>query len=86
MTVEELKKAADELGYNIVKKREPLPTLERCSCGANRRMYGIRSASTYKKPGIFYSCEACGLEGEPGMSKREAIENWNRAVLESKAK
>lgn len=84
MSLEELKKIAGELGYSVVKKRQPLPKLERCSCGANRRMYGIRSASTYKKPGIFYKCEACGLEGKSGMSKREAIENWNRAVLESK--
>lgn len=86
MTVEELKKAADELGYNIVKKHQPLPKLLECSCGANNRLYGMRAGGVNKRAGRFIACESCGLEGEPGRTKHEMYENWNRAVLESKSK
>lgn len=86
MTVEELKKIAGEMGYNIVKQNRPLPKLLDCSCGRNCRSISLATNGHAGKYGRFLKCVCCGLEGAPGKTKREIYENWNRAVLESQAK
>lgn len=75
MTVEELKKIANELGYNIIKKQEYIKLLP-CTCGWSRRShwYGVNGYNNY-----IYICEKCGKRAM-GSTEREAKLNWNRMV------
>lgn len=77
MTVEELKKIANEMGYNIIKKQEYIKLLP-CKCGCTRRehWYGI-----YKDDAYILKCENCGAKAQ-GSTAREANLNWNRMVSE----
>lgn len=75
MTVEELKKIANEMGYNIIKKQEYVKLLP-CKCGCNRRehWYGVKKDDAY-----ILKCENCGAKAM-GSTIREANLNWNRMV------
>ena len=77
MTVEELKKIANEMGYNIIKKQEYIKFLP-CKCGCNRRehWYGINEDNAF-----IFVCEKCGATAK-GRTDREARLNWNRMVSE----
>ena len=74
MTVEELRAEANALGYNIIKKPEPLPKIPPCSCGSGRRERWVGQAS-YNKEIIL--CPRCGKKAF-GKNEREARENWNK--------
>lgn len=73
--LEDLKRLADELGYSLVKKQPPMPKLLPCKCG--RKQIGEWVAVG---KGYIRKCD-CGLKAEPGKTKREARENWNRMIL-----
>lgn len=77
MTVEELKKIANEMGYNIIKKQEYIKFLP-CKCGCNSRehWYGVNGYNNY-----IYICKKCGATAQGG-TEREARLNWNRMVSE----
>lgn len=77
LSIEELKKMADELGYKLVKKQQPLPKLLPCKCGCTRREIWLTVS------GKSYHCPQCGLAGQPGTTQREQRENWNAAVERS---
>ena len=76
MTVEELRREARGLGYNII----PIAHVEKmlpCVCGCNRREHW----TTYVK-GRKYSvlkCKKCGSTAS-GRTEREARRNWNAMV------
>lgn len=70
MTVEELRKAAKELGYNII----PIKKYEKflpCTCGCNRREHWSGSYDT-----VILKCANCGKE-VTGNSDADARHNWN---------
>lgn len=77
MTVEELRKEANTLGYSIV----PIVRTEKllpCLCGCTRRNHWI----TYNKYGTklkTYRCVRCDREAS-GRTDREARRNWNAMV------
>lgn len=73
MTVEELKKIANEMGYNIIKKQEYIKLLP-CKCGCNSRehWYGINKDNAY-----ILICRNCRAEAQGG-TEREAKLNWNK--------
>lgn len=76
MTVEELKAEADALGYNIVKKPYMVQRVA-CTCGRKRPV------TWYTTKGLYFECPDCGRVSDVGKTKNEAIELWNKAVLES---
>ena len=73
MTVEELKKIADEMGYTVTKKQRYVRLLP-CKCGCNRRerWYGIHKDDAY-----ILKCANCGAEAK-GSTEKEARLDWNR--------
>ena len=75
MTVDELKKIANEMGYNIIKKQEYVKLLP-CKCGCNSRehWFSINEGIAY-----IYVCKKCGATAK-GRTDREARLNWNRMV------
>ena len=75
MTVEELKKIANEMGYNIIKKQEHIKLLP-CKCGCTRRerWYGVHKDDAY-----ILKCKNCGAKAQ-GRTERKAKLNWNRMV------
>lgn len=75
MTVEELKKIANEMGYNIIKKQEYIKLLP-CKCGCNSRehWYGVKKDDAY-----ILKCRNCGAKAK-GKTEREARLNWNQMV------
>lgn len=80
--IEELEKLADEMGYKLTKKPEPLPKFLPCGkCGSKRRylakMYSKGGYSVKKR----YVCRVCKLEAEPGKNEYERRVNWNAACL-----
>ena len=75
MTLDEIKKEADKLGYRVLKKTEPLPTLIPCACGCNRRTSWWKSGV-----GEYYACKNCGFESEPAITERGKRQNWNDAI------
>ena len=79
MTVEELKKEAAKLGYNIIKKQEYI-RFKPCICGCNqrKRWYGINSYETT----VFFKCKNCGLTSPKGSDEKEAKLNWNKMIEE----
>ena len=76
MTVEELRKEAKAMGYNIIPIR-PKEKLLPCVCGSKRREHWY----TYVN-GVEYAvlrCERCEREAS-GRTEREARKNWNDMV------
>ncbi len=74
MTVEELKVAAAELGYRIVKKQRTEKFLP-CTCGSNRR------ETWFGPDGCSLICIKCGKRSK-GKTISEAKHNWNLMILE----
>ena len=76
--LEELKEIAGKLGYSLVKKQPKIKLLS-CKCGRKRI-----NKWTHVEPGFgvgyVYRC-TCGMRAEPGKTKREARENWNKMIL-----
>lgn len=79
MTLDELRREANKLGYRVLKKTEPLPTLVPCTCGCNRRASLWRAGR-----GAFYRCKGCGFESKPAITERGKRQNWNDAITEVK--
>lgn len=75
MTVDELKRTANEIGYSIIKKPEYIKFLP-CKCGCNKRerWYGVKKDDAY-----IYICKGCGARAE-GRTEREAKRNWNKMM------
>ena len=82
MTYEELKKAADELGYNLLKKSRYVKLLP-CLCGSTRRQhrFGVGKGGNTET----LICERCGLKGYPGATENEAKLGWNKKIEEEMA-
>ena len=76
MTVEELKKEAAKLGYNIIKKQEDI-RFKPCVCGCNRRKHCYSYGNT-----VSFECKNCGLTSPKGSDEREAKLNWNKMIEE----
>ena len=76
MTVKELKKIANEMGYSIIKKQGYIKLLP-CKCGCTRRAhwYGNNKDNAY-----ILKCVNCGLKAK-GSTEREVRLNWNRMVF-----
>ena len=77
MTLEELKKEADSLGYRLVKKQVQPELLLRCTCGCRRRVHWSRYANG--KWSIILKCQKCGREAA-GPTLAEARRDWNKMV------
>lgn len=75
MTVDELKKIANEMGYNIIKKQKYIKLLP-CTCGCTRRehWYGVNGYNNY-----IFICKQCGNKAV-GKTENEAKINWNKMV------
>ena len=71
MTIEELKKEADKLGYRLCKKTKYIKFLP-CRCGKKYPEVWF----TYN--GVFYQCPKCGARSKVGKTEREARINWNK--------
>lgn len=76
MTVEELKKEAAKLGYNIIKKQKYI-RFNPCVCGCNRREHWYGYGQTK-----FFRCKNCGLKSPEGSNEKEAKLNWNKMIEE----
>lgn len=75
MTVEELKKEADKLGYRVLKKEKSIP-LSACPCGRKKPWEGWHFGGGYS-----YKCPNCGNEAPVASTKKQARINWNEFVL-----
>lgn len=79
VSLEDLRAAAEEMGYLLVKKKQPMPKLLPCVCGEKRKPEEWTNCSV--SGGKFYRCPKCRLRGAVGASRSERIKNWNAAVL-----
>lgn len=79
MTVEELRKTAKDMGYNIVKIKQYEKFLP-CTCGCNRREMWFGNT---KERSVIYKCMRCGLE-VCGENKEAAKREWNKKIKELK--
>ncbi len=79
MTVEELRKEAKALGYNII-KINPKEKMIPCVCGCNRRE---RWTGNTEERNIILKCIRCGKEAY-GKTDREARHNWNEMIKNEK--
>lgn len=79
MTLEELKKAADELGYSLIKK-EPYERFLPCTCGCNKRSHWVIWDDSDSKYRYYYECYNCGKEGPRGKSPTDARRLWNTMI------
>lgn len=73
MTVDELKKEAKKLGYNIIKKAEYIK-FSPCKCGEKYPQVWLY------EDGFFYKCPKCGAKSKMAKTEREARINWNNMV------
>ena len=76
MTVEELRKEAKAMGYNII-RIAPKEKLLPCVCGCKRREHWTRFME-----GEVYTvlrCEKCDREAM-GRTDREVRHNWNEMI------
>lgn len=80
MTVKELKIEAAKLGYNIIKKPEPMPLVKLlpCVCGCNKR------SKWYSNKLSWYKCNKCGFTGGSAYNERDVRIKWNEAVEKAK--
>lgn len=76
MTVEELRKEAKAMGYNII-RIAPKEKLLPCVCGCKRREHWVRfvRGDTYRIIG----CKKCEREAM-GRTDREVRHNWNEMI------
>ncbi len=81
MTLEELKQAADEMGYSVVKKPQPTVKLLPCTCG-RKQIDKWHGRSVAMGDYIVYKCYRCGNKAEPGKTIRAARLNWNKMIEE----
>lgn len=77
MTYDKLKKEADKLGYNLIKKQNNIRFLP-CVCGHNRRRQWISSK------GKFYVCCTCGLRSPASKTEKGAKIAWNEMIEKMK--
>lgn len=80
MTFEELKREAQEQGYNLIPRKPPVVKLNPCTCGKKRvTIYNYWDAITGH---YFYrvECPVCnnGENNEYAPTEREAREIWNK--------
>ena len=79
MTIEQLQKEAEKLGYKLV-KHKPYERFLPCTCGCNQRdvwtCYG-------GKDRILFACKKCGKTAG-GKNKADAKRNWNKMIQEEK--
>ena len=78
MTFEELKAAADELGYSLIKKRYTENFLP-CTCGHNRRSHVY--SYTHGEYCHTLQCKNCG-RSVTGSSDSDARIKWNNIIRE----
>lgn len=76
MTLEELKKEADRLGYRVVKKRDTYEVLLPCTCGCKRRKH---TRNFHDK--IVLMCCRCG-RAVHGITLADARRKWNEVIRE----
>ena len=77
MTLEELQKAADEMGYGLYKKcvRPSIPAIKPCICGGE-----VGETKHVRVIGYSMKCTKCGRKGLPGINYKERVENWNQMI------
>ena len=79
MTLEELKAVAKKMGYEVIKRRRPIPKLTPCTCGCNRR------TTSYGPNYIKLTCNKCG-KAIAGKNRRDVTLNWNRMIEDEQNK
>ncbi len=77
MTVEELKAAARELGYKVVKIERKVKLLP-CVCGATRRNHRYAWMTNCE----ILECPKCGRRAA-GRTEEEAKRNWNLMIMDA---
>lgn len=86
MTLEELKAAADEMGYVVRRKTTKLSKAKPCICGCEE----IDDVPWFDENGYVRSfkckCSGCGRMGPPHKTKREARRAWNLLIGNRKEK
>lgn len=76
MTIEELRREAKALGYNIIKIPQPMEKFLPCKCGNNSRS---RWWGTHDYNTVIFECRRCGARAH-GKNEREARHNWNEIM------
>ena len=73
LTVEDLKREAKALGYNLVKIRPPMEKFLPCKCGntSRSRWWGTHDYDAY-----IVECRRCGRRAQ-GRTERELRQQWN---------
>lgn len=79
---EMLKEFANDLGFNIIKKRV-VPKMLPCTCGCKRREHWNRWDRDIRINYVILKCEKCERKAE-GKDKIDAINNWNKMIMEDK--
>ena len=78
MTIEQLQKEAEKLGYKLVK----IKSYERflpCICGCNQREFWTCYGG---EDPILFVCKKCGKKAT-GKNKADAKRNWNKMIQEA---
>ena len=77
MTYEELKKAAGDMGYNLIKKQPYIALLKHCGVKPHEWF-----AANTARNGTFYKCPVCGMKTEEMKTERQARTAWNNLIRE----
>jgi len=77
MTIEEIRKEAEAIGYSITFSKKP-PNLLPCVCGCKRRRHW------HSKDGLYLQCGTCYLKSKPGKTAYDVNTNWNNMILEKR--
>lgn len=80
----ELKEAADELGYKLVKKQQDVKLLP-CACGQKRNLHMCYVIDKGEK-WFFIRCKKCYLDGSESKTKQSAKIAWNKMVEKIRSK
>lgn len=79
MTIEELKKEADALGYYLVRKHQNVEPLLPCFCGCKRRVHhSVFHQGTYT---VTLKCCKCDHKVS-GPTLAEARRRWNKMITD----
>lgn len=73
LSLEDIKKIADDYGYRLIKKPVKTP-LKPCKCGYTR------PEKRFSHDGVYYICPACHRRSDEKKTAKERKQNWNERV------
>ena len=76
-----VKESLRKIGYRVVKRTLPMPTLRPCICGCKKTTYTLH-IDEIGDVGRLYVCPRCNLKSLSAKTERAARKNWNKMIEE----